>query len=536
MSFEDCRIFTLGLSESITYLVLIEILEQLNIKTIIDIRSKANSWNDEDLNSANLKAKLSGKSIEYNADKTLSTFKSICKLTNNDINNLLSTKEENKILFVSDIYNIDKDLKRLKMSNLIARYYNDSNNNEAKIFHIELNKLNFAYDKATNNMMPKFNIMFRLHEFKEEENGKHEETDKKDEENQDQKYQEEEEQQEQDDITKLIENPARFEMHDKKSWNEGMSYLKENGYLIFKNVLNEKEIEHAMNLMWNWLEGLGSGIKRDDITTWTNENWPDRQKNGVLAWNGIGQSEFLWYLRSHSNIIQIFRQLWKTDNLLTSFDGAGIFRPWQYNNEWKTKSGWLHVDQNPTVNLEFECLQGLINLIDNDESTGGFYCIPKTHHDFAAFGKRNQKLCRKSKNLVFIPRNDVNYKKERHIINLKSGDFLLWDSRLIHSNISSRLLPSPLSLEQAAQKKWNLIRCVAYICMTPIKNNDDQDFIFKREHAVYNNITTNHMPWIYSPNNPESLRTKYGKKLLKIPKKPDNWDLTETQWRLVKGT
>ncbi len=61
--------------------------------------------------------------------------------------------------------------------------------------------------------------------------------------------------------------------------------------------------------------------------------------------HGIGQSEFMWYLRGNPNVKKVFSHIWNSNELFTSFDGAGCFRDWHLNKEWKTKSGWYHCDQ-----------------------------------------------------------------------------------------------------------------------------------------------------------------------------------------------
>ena len=95
--------------------------------------------------------------------------------------------------------------------------------------------------------------------------------------------------------------------------------------------------------MWNFFEGLDQGISRADPSTW--HNWTGRLNNGIIYQNGIGQSDLLWFLRSRPPVKRAFANIWDTDDLVTSFDGMGVFRPWQYCAEWKTEGGWYHVDQ-----------------------------------------------------------------------------------------------------------------------------------------------------------------------------------------------
>ena len=100
-------------------------------------------------------------------------------------------------------------------------------------------------------------------------------------------------------------------------------------------------------------------------------------------------------------------------------DGCGIFRPWKYNYKWLTKNGWLHFDQNWTRNKKFECYQGLLNLCNVTNQTGGFYCIPKSHKEFNRFGEKYEnKLYKKKFGICFIPKHDPLYAKKRLILGM----------------------------------------------------------------------------------------------------------------------
>ena len=74
----------------------------------------------------------------------------------------------------------------------------------------------------------------------------------------------------------------------------------------------------------------------------------------------------MWFVRTRPKVKQAFSQVWGTDDLITSFDGCGVFRPWGFNPDWKTDGGWWHVDQNSRLSggNGYECVQGLVNLFD----------------------------------------------------------------------------------------------------------------------------------------------------------------------------
>ena len=66
---------------------------------------------------------------------------------------------------------------------------------------------------------------------------------------------------------------------------------------------------------------------------------------GLLNGRGIGQSEFLWFIRGNPNVKHVFSRIWNSNELCVSFDGAGCFRDWRLNEQWKTSGAWYHCDQ-----------------------------------------------------------------------------------------------------------------------------------------------------------------------------------------------
>jgi len=214
---------------------------------------------------------------------------------------------------------------------------------------------------------------------------------------------------------------------------DAVKYLDDHGYVVFKDVLTEEEILKARELLWKWILTNGAGnIHRDDPQTWGNNNWPGNRQNGIISEDGIGQSEFLWYLRGIPNVKKAFASIWKSDKLLVSFDGCGLFRPTEYDSSWKTLGGWYHVDQNYNGKKGRHAVQGLVTLYDGDESTGGLVVIPDSpflHKEVAE--RRGSKG---TFDLVFIPIHDPALRKPGQLVKCKSGDLILWDSRTIHCN------------------------------------------------------------------------------------------------------
>lgn len=68
------------------------------------------------------------------------------------------------------------------------------------------------------------------------------------------------------------------------------------------------------------MECLESGIDRNNISTWSDSNWPGKFGNGYMSNCGMPQSESSWMLRSLPNIKKAFAKIWETDDLIVSMD------------------------------------------------------------------------------------------------------------------------------------------------------------------------------------------------------------------------
>ncbi|GAB5370269.1 hypothetical protein AAMO2058_001478100, partial [Amorphochlora amoebiformis] len=170
------------------------------------------------------------------------------------------------------------------------------------------------------------------------------------------------------------------------------------GYVVAKGVLSEDELKTARGLFWDFVEGIPgryecreednkSAPKRGEPSTW-GKNFPGNSENGIIANLGAGQSPYSWFVRSRKRVKDAFAAIWKTDNLLVSFDGFGAFRPWAYDKRWKTRGGWFHVDQNPYYKPGMHCVQGLVSMFPSTEYTGGLTVISGSHKEFKALKDR----------------------------------------------------------------------------------------------------------------------------------------------------
>ena len=162
--------------------------------------------------------------------------------------------------------------------------------------------------------------------------------------------------------------------------DEALEHLRREGYVVVRGVLaNASELAHARELLWEFLEGAGVGVRRDAPETWVRSR-PNQY--GIVWEHGVGQSRLMWFLRTRPRVRAVFERIWQTKDLITSFDGCALFRPWlppHGDPAWRTQGGWWHVDQNPLLRPDFDCVQGLVNLLPMSRATGGNVLIPRSH-------------------------------------------------------------------------------------------------------------------------------------------------------------
>lgn len=188
------------------------------------------------------------------------------------------------------------------------------------------------------------------------------------------------------------------------------------------------------------------------------------------------------------------------DDLLVSFDSAGVFRPWRERQK-PTKGGWYHTDQNywNTGQQGFACVQGLVTLTDVHEGTGGLALYPGSHHHFAQLSrlkrvKQEYEDC--SEEYVRFHEKDLQQVLGKRrtapcLVRAHAGDMILWDSRVVHSGTPSWYPGAGVSQESGQEhskcagltavggstfpdlaQDWRespsaLLRIAGYVCMMP---------------------------------------------------------------------
>ena len=304
-------------------------------------------------------------------------------------------------------------------------------------------------------------------------------------------------------------HPQRFDL---SATEEALKHFNEHGYVVFRSVIGKDEVKQAMRLLWDWLEGLQTGLQRDDESTWVEENWPPSLPGGIIPWLGIGQAKVQWFLRVQPGVKRAYAALWGCDeaDLISSFDGVCLFRP-EHETVNETSLP-LHFDQNPLTKPGKCCVQGYCNLLPTTPHTGGGTIIPGSHRKFESFGEqyREKMEALQGEDHFIFPQDDEFIRTSRRtgackVPQLEAGDMFLWDSRTVHCStagsevtVDDGLKPSLEELKQREQEAnelggFGLLRAVSFISMIPrAQLQDRNDIKAKRKEAVRNNITTSH--------------------------------------------
>ncbi|MBA2726886.1 MAG: phytanoyl-CoA dioxygenase family protein [Parachlamydiaceae bacterium] len=295
-----------------------------------------------------------------------------------------------------------------------------------------------------------------------------------------------------------------------------LSDLEEQGYCVIPQVLSTAEAEALYQCVWHeFIEKVWPNCKMNNRSNWK-EIFPMHNKLGIFA-GPAGQTQVMWDLRQDPRIVDIFAQIWNTNDLIVSMDGLSLMCPSEIReNDFAT---WPHVDQtlrhegnientnSSSISFVSESklkthpytIQGQFLFEDSFDGDGGFYCIPKSHLRFTEFAPQLEAISESK-----IPQNDRyiaqnNYLKDffscetdeagnsydmKHIT-APRGSLILWDSRTVHWNRSAS--------KNRPYRDNPRVRMVSYLCYVPKARLTDKSRALRRE-AFENGVSTNHNP------------------------------------------
>jgi len=264
-----------------------------------------------------------------------------------------------------------------------------------------------------------------------------------------------------------------------EEWPQWRKDLYNNGWAIVPNAVPKERTEKYRQQFWDWVEANRNFARRDKPETWTAENFGSYIYRGIIH-DQIAHTQWMWDIRCEDSILDIFKTVYGTDRLLVSFDGSNISRPLK---ESEALESWAHFDQGHTK-YGFQCVQGLLNLEHCGDHDGGLVILEGSHklHDeyFKTTGIQTET------DWYPFEEEDVTqmdlFKHCKKIkVNCEPGDFVLWDSRLVHWACS------PI-IGKSVQHKC---RMVSYVSMQPADIASPETIEAKR-HAFNTKRNTSH--------------------------------------------
>jgi hypothetical protein len=284
--------------------------------------------------------------------------------------------------------------------------------------------------------------------------------------------------------------------------------LEELGYCVIPNVFSREEAEQLYARVFHeFIEKAWPNCKMDDRSNWK-EAFPIHNRYGIFA-GPAGQTQVMWDLRQDPRIIDVFANVWNTNDLIVSMDGLSCMCPPEIRVFHCDP--WPHVDQaimrrqddvahnnNPPIGFVSESLlktapytiQGQFLFEDSSEGDGGFYCIPKSHLQFDEFAPQLEALVeqefstpreRRQARTQFF-QDFFGQEAVGKQITAPRGSLILWDSRTVHWNqhpIKGRPFPK--------------VRAVGYLCYVPKARLTDEGRAVRRE-AFEKGVSMGHNP------------------------------------------
>ncbi|XP_071110424.1 uncharacterized protein [Haliotis cracherodii] len=250
--------------------------------------------------------------------------------------------------------------------------------------------------------------------------------------------------------------------------------LESNGYCVINDVIDQAECDQLISQYKSWLEKFEA------------PDWPNHRRSIIYQYR-IGHFEATWSARL--KVKPVFSSLWKTDKLLTSFDGVAVSRPPEETDKvYDSGQNWFHVDQK--VSREgLHCYQGALYLEESTENDFCFRVLKDSHKYHSAFFDHYKPARAKSLRSEFykLTTNQVSWYRKRKCKEVKvavpKGGMVLWDSRLIHDNV-------PPVFNRPNADRW---RFVVFVSMTPAIWAAPRDIALKQK--AYKELSmTNHWP------------------------------------------
>merc|ERR1719221_927416 len=93
-----------------------------------------------------------------------------------------------------------------------------------------------------------------------------------------------------------------------------MVFLKEHGYAVVENIIDEKDVRRAAKLLARDIATVNGRSQSVDLGKVTDAMLPNHANTG-LRHRGLPHGEFAWFLREHPAVLDLWRQLYPSKKL-----------------------------------------------------------------------------------------------------------------------------------------------------------------------------------------------------------------------------
>jgi hypothetical protein len=209
----------------------------------------------------------------------------------------------------------------------------------------------------------------------------------------------------------------------------------DNGFAVIPGVISKAKAAEYQQAAFAWLKSFDNpALDLSDPESWTQTNLPFVSSINTFNHYGVVHEKFMWDIRQEQSIIDVFGQLWQTDELLVSFDALNITLPRRPDHN--QREPWPHVDQSP-FRTGRQCIQGIVSLSESGPDDGGLTVYSGTHnaiHEF--FENHTDKAQWETKDFYKFSTEQISWFEDRGFqaqkVVASPGDLIIWDSRLIH--------------------------------------------------------------------------------------------------------
>jgi ectoine hydroxylase-related dioxygenase (phytanoyl-CoA dioxygenase family) len=275
--------------------------------------------------------------------------------------------------------------------------------------------------------------------------------------------------------------PQTFDRSDVASWKQ---HLDTEGYAVIHNVLEPSDIEVGLEHFWKDWTTVSPGFVRTDPGTWSIQTAPMMFAKGMATFNGFGQSDFTWHVRTQPAIRDIFAKIHDTEDLITSFDGFSVF----FSQKQKSPKDWWHIDQHPDNPVY--TVQGAYNFFPVTPESAGFTVVPRSHRTFVPSSTKV------AKDWIQVHKNKTPEEAAAAVAGgvkliIPANSFVLWNSKTIHANTGMATRRGATSVQP---QPTVLNRLTVYVTYVPRSRRTSEMQLTQRTDAYKAGATTSHWP------------------------------------------